>query len=331
MKRWPLLALALAGACNLHGFNNGGGGAINLAASGDYVLAARGSAGLDVLRASDGARVGHLDPSGESDSVDDLAVDGDRVVLLDADSGRLSSYRLGADGALTPRTRDLRVDASPYSGVTAVAGRVVVSGGTCGIASFDLAADGALSPRGTLRAFRGQPEVSALPGVGAALLSTHFSGSSDEFVDGAEFGVSSLRVDALAVVDTRGLAGAGFTEGGGRPSSWPVRGVSDGDLAYVAHGGGLDVMRVGADLSLTRLSHLALPTPAVDVAVRGGVAYVVGASPPSLLTLDVRDPAQPRVTRRDDLDASARPSAVLATDDAVYIAAGPAGLLRRPR
>ena len=63
----------------------------------------------------------------------------------------------------------------------------------------------------------------------------------------------------------RGLAGAGFTEGGGTPASWPPRTRVIRDHAYVAHGGGLDVFRVGADLALERLGRTALGGAAIDV------------------------------------------------------------------
>jgi len=65
----------------------------------------------------------------------------------------------------------------------------------------------------------------------------------------------------------RGLAGAGFTEGGGTPASWPPRTRVIRDHAYVAHGGGLDVFRVGADLALERLGRTALGGAAIDVDV----------------------------------------------------------------
>lgn len=331
MKRFLVAAAALS-ACGLHAFNNDSGGAINLAAAGEFVLAARGAGGLDVIRAVDGSRVFHLDPGGESDSYDDLSAEGERLVVLDGDSGRLSSFRLSTDGSLTALSRDQPVDSSPYSGVSLSGGRVVVSGGTCGVASFTLDAQGRFSAPSTLRAARGQPEVTMLPGGRGALLSTHFSGSSSEFVDGAEFGVSSLRLDPMSIASARGLPGAGFTEGGGRPSSWPVRASVRGELAYVAHGGGLDVIRVGAELSLTRLSHTALPMRGVEVSVRDERAYVVGASPALMVVLDVSDPAAPRVLRQEPVtEAGARPAAVYVSESWVYIAAGPAGLLRRER
>lgn len=331
-RAWAWLATAtVLGGCDLHGANNDTGGAINLAVSGDYVLAARGTAGLDVVQASTGQVVSHLDPGGGAGTYDDVAADGPVILVHSVDDERLDSFLLTPEGQLAPATRGLEVPAGPYSGVSVAAGRAVVSGGTCAITVLSVDAAAGLSEVGSFEAYRGQPDVTVLPSGAGALLSTHFSGDEDAFVDGQEFGVTAMSVPGLATVAPLGLAGAGFSDGGGTPASWPVRTAIAGDVAYVAHGGGLEVVRVGADLSLLRLAHLDLPLAAVDVAVDGAEAFVVGV-PAQVAYVDVSDPAAPRLTGTLPIaGADAMPTAVAVTPDAIFIAANGAGLQRIPR
>ena len=319
--RWAIVSLLLAG-CSLHPSNNGGG-AINLAVAGEWVIVARGESGIDVLRAATGERVGGRAPDGESDSYDDVASDGTTLLALDADDGRLTSLAVGPGGSLDVVTDDLPVEVGPYSGVSLGGGRAVVSGGTSPLTLLSVDGKGALAKQGSLERYRGLPDAVVLPDGRGALLSTHFSGSSDEFVDGQEFGVSTISLSPLAFVDARGLDGGGFTPGGGTPASWAVRADVRGDLAAVAHGGGLDLFRIDAGLALKRAGRLSLPFSAVAVALDGDRAYVVGASPPSLAEVDVSDVAAPRLVATVAVSgADASPTAVVVVGDRVYVAAG---------
>lgn len=332
MTRLPwLLTVSLAAGCTLHDSNHDTGGPLNLAVAGDYVIAARGTAGIDVVRASTGAVVSHVEPRGEVGAYDDVAADGAVVLAHSVGDERVSSFVLTLDGELTPVDADLEVPSGPYSGVSLAGGWAVVSGGTCAITVLDVEDDGHLARVGQFEAFRGQPDVTMLPGGAGALLSTHFSGDEDAFIDGQEFGVSAMSLAAQGVVDPLGLPGAGFSDGGGTPASWPVRATVAGDLAYVAHGGGLEILRVAADLTLARVAHLDLPFAAVDVAVDGDEAFVVGV-PAQVAVVDVADPAAPRFDRTLPLvgDGS-MPTAVALAGGAIYVAANAGGLLRLPR
>lgn len=316
-----LASVALAG-CDLHDFNNEAG-AINLAVSGDLIVVAAGTEGADVVDATTLDVRFHLDPDDVADSYDDVAIDtsGDApvVLLFDADDGVLRSFLLGADGGLD-EVSTVEVGAGPYSGVSASAGAAVVSGGTCGVTLLSVGGDGALEVVSTASIDRGQPDVAMLPDGSAALLSSHFSGSEDEFVDGQEFGLSLVRATDLSLADRLGLEGAGFTDGGGRPASWPVRASIVGDHAYVAHGGGLHIVRISSGPSLETAAHLPLDVAAIDVAVFGDRAYVVGV-PAAVLVVDITDPEHPSVLESIALENSeVAPSSIVATADRIVVA-----------
>lgn len=328
-----LLALVVLSAvpssvtgCNLHASNNCEG-AINLVVSGDHVVVARGEEGIEVVAADSGEVISRFDPTGDSDSYDDVSADGNVVLALDADDDLLTSFTLSAEGTLSVVTADLEVATGPYSGVGISGGRAIVSGGTSEMTFLTVDGGGALSIDGTLEAFRGQPDATMLAGGAAALMSTHFSGSEDEFVDGAEFGVTTVDMGSQAVVATRGMVGAGFSEGGGTPASWPVRASIVDTLAYVAHGGGLDVLRIEDGLGLTRLSHVDLSIEATDVFVDGTTAYVTGV-PPRVIAIDVTDPDNPQIGTETTVDGTdANPTAVVVAGGRVFVAANAAGLV----
>jgi hypothetical protein len=166
------------------------------------------------------------------------------------------------------------------------------------------------------------------------VVSTHFSGDEEEFIDGEEFGVSTLSLVYPSYVDARGLEGAGFTDGGGTPASWPVRSRVVRDVAYVAHGGGLEVLRVGGDLALEQAGRARLGGPAVDVDVdaEAGLAYVLVAQPARIVRVDVSDPSRPEVLDTLDLPGEEpRATAIVVAGDSLYVADEVAGLVRAKR
>ena len=325
-----LLLVLTASGCHLHPSNNDGG-AINLAVSGMNVVVARGSEGIEVINGLNGDVVSFIAPRGESESYDDVAADAGIVLALDAECDRLSSFRLAPSGRLEAVMLDLEVATGPYSGLGFSNGKAIVSGGTNEMTFVDVAADGSLAVAGTLSAFRGQPDATMIPGGGGAVMSTHFSNSSDEFVDGAEFGVTTVDMTTRAVVATSGMKGAGFTGGGGTPASWPVRASVQQQLIFVAHGGGLDILRLDANLGLSRASHLDLSVEATDVFAIGDTAYVTGV-PARVIAVDVSDPEQPKVTTETRIDGEeANPTAVVASGNNLYVAANAAGLVKLSR
>jgi hypothetical protein len=308
----PLVPLvALATACDLHAFNNDGG-ALNLAADGDRVAVALGKGGVSLLDGKTAARVAQAAPTGGADSIDDVTLADGWLFALDGDDGKLAVY----DAKSLALVQDgVEVEVGPYTGIAARAGRVVVSGGTGPATVFRYDAAGKLTRERTIAGHRGTPDV-ALDRAGlGAFFSTHF----EEPVDGHEFGLSSATFDGR-LVDAVGLPGAGFTEGGGRPSSWPVRATVDNGRVYVAHGGGLSVVGYDAALDLTLTTTLDLQLRAVDVAVDRTTAWVVGVVPSALVEVDLTEPARPSVKKRTPLDGM--PTAVAVNAGWILIAAG---------
>lgn len=117
----------------------------------------------------------------------------------------------------------VEVEVGPHTGIAARAGRVVVSGGTGSATVFRCDASGKLTRERTIPGHRGTPDAALDRAGRGVFFSTHF----EEPVDRHEFGLSSATPDGR-LVDAVGLAGAGFTEGGGRPASWPMRAAVDG-------------------------------------------------------------------------------------------------------
>lgn len=327
VRHFSFVALVAAG-CHLHPSNNDGG-AINLAASGDVVFVARGCDGLEVVDGASGEVLETLAASGESDSYDDLSVADGLLFVLDADDGYLTTFAIGADGGLTQKTADVEVEVGPYSGVSAAGSAVVVSGGTSEMTFLSYTSDGGLSETATLEGHRGHPDVALDPAGTLALVSTHFS----DDVDGHEFGVVSAALSPPSFSDEAGLPGAGFTEGGGTPASWPARAAFGPTHAFVAHGGGLSVLSTDASRAISVVTTIDVGIEAVDVTVAGDRAYVVGSSPtPRVVEIDVADPAAPSIVRTFDVSGEgAAPTAVLLIGENLFVAAGEPGLVRITR
>ena len=329
MPLWIAAAAGVSAGCNLHGFNNDRGGAINLASAGARILVARGTLGLEVLDAATGEVVQQLAPAGGADSFDDVAAAGALAVALDADDGVLVSFRFTSEGL---ELADVvpRVAVGPYSGVALDERHVVVSGGTKDATLFAIGPEGRLSEVARVEGHRGHPRVTMIPDLQAALVSVHFSGGDRP--EGHEFGVATLSMTERRFVASAGLEGAGFTDGGGRPASWPGGAHVARELAYVAHGGGLELLRVGAGLELERVARLRLPMAGVHVHVDGSEAFVVGASPSRLVVVDVSDPARPEIRREVSVgEEDDAPSAVIATPEHIFVALPRRGVLRLPR
>jgi len=316
------LSLVAAFAGCLHPSNNAGEGAINLAQAGDFLFVSRGEAGLDVVRVSDGELMFHEDPSGLVSSFDDVSARDSLLLALDADDGRLVSFRVDDAGALT-KADEIEVATGPYSGVALGLGRAVVSGGTCEVTVLRISSAGELEVAHRFSASRGQPDVSIDPTGASAILSTHFSSEERELTGAAEFGVSLLELESAAILDTLGLDEAGFTEGGGTPASWPVRAAFRDGALFVAHGGGLSEIELSpAGLTLART--VALEGPAVDVSIHDGRAFVVVATPPSVAEIDLESM---EVRQSFGLPDGESATAVIATTDWVYVAGNATGLL----
>jgi hypothetical protein len=265
-----------------------------------------------------------VEPSGESDSYDDLSSADGLLFALDADDGYLTSFALDANRSLRRMQADEAVEVGPYSGVTAAAQTLAVSGGTSEISIYRYARDGSFERTGTMTGHRGHPDMALAPSGDSTLVSTHFN----DDVDGHEFGVVSASFAPLAFIDGVGLPGAGFTEGGGTPASFPLRVAFFGEHAIVAHGGGLSVLRIDAGLGLTLVTTLELDLEAVDVAIDGQSAFVVGSAPaPRLIEVDLSDAQTPVVRGTLAIEGEdAAPTAVAVLGAKVFVAAGESGL-----
>src|SRR5690606_11120606 len=66
-----------------------------------------------------------------------------------------------------------------------------------------------------------------------------------------------------------------------------------GRTAFVAHGGGLDVVQIGGDGELDRRARISLPFPAVDVDVAGDRAWVVGGEASRIAEVDIAREDEP--------------------------------------
>ena len=287
------------------------GEAANVALAGDFAYATRGAEGIEILDLRDGGRR-VLRPAPGAGSADDLAVAGGLLFALDArPPGALAVYSLADPAAPALRQAPVPVEVGPFSGVSAAAGRVAVSGGTGLLSLREVAPDGRLGEEvATADLGRGQPDVLLSPDGRRAFVSTHLYGP--HFALGvAELGTAPLRIEPRGAVP---LETWGFTPGGARPASFPIRSAAlPGGLVLVAHAAGLGVIDASdpAAPRLLRVVDVGVEPVAVDA--RDGLAAVVGSDPePRLVVLDVRDPSRPEV-----IAARALPEGSLATGVAI--------------
>jgi hypothetical protein len=319
-----LLGCVLAcclGCAEEHEFTTADGEPNNVVIGNGVAYASLGSAGIAVLVLATGDALPTIEPP--SGAVHDLAIDGTRLFVLDANTGSLSVLDVSDPAATTVVSEAVTLPQSRFGGVDAADGLVVVSGGTSELTVLAYDSVGRLSlPITQARISAGQPDVALRRSGGMAFVSTHFEND----IDGAEFGVTAIRIglEGAHEVDRLGLVEAGFTPGNASPANFAIEAaVTDGDL-LIAHGGGLaliDASDPGG--ALRRRSVLALDMHAVSVAAMGGFAYVVGSEPqPTLVIVDI---ARQQVVGSGAL--SGVPTGVAVDGDNVVVAAGPAGLL----
>jgi len=317
---WPWLALAWYAATYPV---TSAGETANVVVDGALAYATLGERGFEIVDTATGAVLGTVPPPPGSESVDDLAVADRFLFVLDArPPGHLSVYSLASTPRPTLVSAPVDVPVGPFSGVAAGGGRVLVSGGTSLMTLRAYDAHGQLGPLlATLDCGRGQPDVLLSADGRRAFVSTHRWGPY--------FGVTSVQVSPLltktgmAKLDTYG-----FTAGGAKPANFPLEMALEGNALFVADLRGLIVL--AAD-DLRVVARLDVGFKAVNVDVRDHVAAVVGSSPqPSLVLVDVADPAAPRILRSIALPRGSRPTGVAIAPHHVVIAAGNRGLLRFP-
>lgn len=244
-----------------------------------------------------------------AESVDDVAVAGDLLFVLDArPPGHLAAYSLGS--GVEPRlvSAPLPVPVGPFSRLSVRRGAVVVSGGTSRLTAWRYDATGVLrGPIATADLGRGQPVAAIAPSGDAVYVAVHRWGPY--------FGVGIIDArptgDTLATLGTLAVEGAGFTDGGAKPASFPMGLASlDDSTLLLAHGRGLAVVHTGdrAHPRMRRLIDLAGPAVSVDV-LEGAAAVTVAGSRPAVVVLALDASGAPAM-RRIPLPPGTRPLGV---------------------
>lgn len=336
-----LLVAATSGlaGCRLPEFAPAGEPA-NVAAAGGLAVATLAEQGFAIRERGSAAPLALVAPPAGSDRVDDVALDGELLFVLDAlEPGALTVYSLADPRA--PRLVDgpREVPVGPFSGVAAANGVAIVSGGTSELTLHRYARDGRLHEGvASLDLGRGQPDVVLSRDGRLAVVSTHFSFLADTFGfttlaldDGDEHArddaLPAARIAARVTID-----GAGYAPGGARPANFPLEAALDGPTLAITAAGSLALFDVADPAAPRALATLPLPFAPVSVDLAGGLAVAVGSSPaPTLAWIDVSDRSRPRLLATVPLPASSRPTgvALAATDGppVAVVAAGGGGLL----
>lgn len=303
------------------------GEAANVAIEGPLAFVSLGERGFEIVDVASGNVLEIVPPPASSESVDDLAIAGDFLFVLDArPPGHLSVFSLAASPKLKLTSAPIEVAVGPFSGVSAGGGRVIVSGGTSLMSLRAYDSEGKLGPLvAEIDCGRGQPDILMSPDGDRAFVSTHRWGPY--------FGLTSVRVSPSSLTRTGSvnLDTYGFTAGGAKPASFPIETAFEGDVLYAATLRGLTVVSIAASDQLTRSTTLDLGVKGVNVDVRNHLVAVVGSSPrPMLVLVDVSSPSSPRVVRSIPLPNGSRPTGVAIGATHVVVAAGNQGVLRFP-
>jgi hypothetical protein len=276
---------------------------------GGHAYVAAGAEGIEVVDLATPGRRRLVPPVAPADRIDDLAVADGWLFALDATPpGHLMTYSLSDPGAPVPSGAVVPVPVGPFSGVSAAAGVVAVSGGTSQLSLREYDRDGRFGAEVATADFgRGQPDVALRPDGRLAAISTHLYGP--EFA--VTFAAIRRRPLALQALGQLRLKDAGFTAGGFKPAHFPLVAAWRADRVYVADGGGLAVVDVSDPARPRLLARDRRPRPAIDVAVAGDELDVLraGAHPAVLrYRLDGSGPPTPIGTW--SLPAGSRPAAI---------------------
>ncbi|MES1240890.1 MAG: hypothetical protein ABUT39_04665 [Acidobacteriota bacterium] len=267
---------------------------------------AAGADGIEIVDLTTHKRKILLPPAAPADRIDDVAVADGWLFALDATPpGYLMTFSLARPDLPIAR---VPVPVGPFSGVSAAAGVVVVSGGTSQLTLREYDRNGRLGAEVITADFgRGQPDVAVRPDGRMAAISTHTFGP-DFAITFAEIQRRPLRLKPQGQL---ALKNAGFTEGGFKPAHFPLVAVWRGDDVYVADGGGLEMI----DASDPKNPRLPLsdpsPTPAVDAVMAGGELDVLRAGPyPGVVRYRLDDSGAPILYATWRLPAGSRAAAI---------------------
>ena len=275
---------------------------------GGHAYIAAGADGIEVVDLAIQKRR-LLPPEAPADRIDDLAIADGWLFALDATPpGHLMIYSLANPDLPSASGDVVPVPVGPFSGVSAAAGVVAVSGGTSQLTLREYGRDGRFGTEVVTADFgRGQPDVALRPDGRLAAISTHIFGP--EFaITFAEIRRQPLSLEMLSQLE---LKDAGFTIGGFKPAHFPLVAAWRGDHVYVADGGGLGVI----DVSDPRRPHLLLrdrrPQPAMDVVVSGDELDVLRAgSQPAVFRYRLEDSNLPTPAGSWNLPAGSHPAAI---------------------
>lgn len=299
----------------------------NVVAGEQFAYAAAGPQGLVVIDLNAVAVSGIVSPPGFTGSIDDVSLDGDLLFTLDAaGAGGLSVFSLANPAQPTLVSGPVSVAVSPFAGVSARNERVVVSGGTGLLSVRNYNQNGNLvGSTSVIDLGIGQPDVLVAEDGSSAFVSTDFAG----LFDGQSFGITVIDIESppTTILDRVGIAGAGFSPGGGVPANFPLESAQQGDMLFVASGSGVAVYDTSNLNSLQTIALIPLNTNPVNVDVNNDTLYVIGNSPtPTLTVIDVSDLSSP-VVNTMALPAAGTPFSVAATSTHVVIADADLGVL----
>lgn len=263
------------------------GEAGNIVARGSVAYVTLADSGVAVIDAASGRRLAVHPPPAGTESVDDLALDGDLLFLLDARApGALSVWSLRDPIRPTLIAPGRPVPVGPFSGVSARGGLCVVSGGTSDLTVWRYDTVGRLEPTGALDLGRGQPDV-LVASSDLAFVSVHYWGPY--------FGIDVVRGERGQFVRVGQLAldDAGFTTGGAGPANFPIESaLLDSATLLVAHSRGLAVIRVAPVRKPSLVEVIDVGGPAANVDAAGRVVVVaVGGRTPAIAFVDFNAPA----------------------------------------
>ncbi|HXT21928.1 MAG TPA: hypothetical protein VN923_14350 [Thermoanaerobaculia bacterium] len=277
--------------------------------AGDHAYVAAGVDGIEVIDLGASRRLALVPPAAPADRIDDLAVEGGWLFALDATPpGHLMSYRLAGIGASSRPVATVAVPVGPFSGVSAAAGLVVVSGGTSQLTLREHDGDGRFGAEVASADYgRGQPDVVLRADGEMAAVSTH--------IVGPDFALTLVAIArrplALREVGQLPLRDAGFTRGGFKPAHFPFVAAWLGQRVYVADSGGLAVVDVADPARPRLLAREAHAQPAIDLATWGDELDVLRAgSEPAVVRYRLGGDGTPTVAGVWTFPAGDRPAAL---------------------
>ncbi len=280
-----------------------------IAVNGGHAYVAAGAGGIEVVDLSTQERRTLVPPQAPADRIDDLAVADGWLFALDATPpGHLLIYSLSNPDLPLHSGEVLPVPVGPFSGVSAAAGVVAVSGGTSQLTLREYSRDGRLGTDVVTADFgRGQPDIALRPDGRMAAISTHLYGP--------EFAINFVEIrrrpPGLKRISQLELKEAGFTAGGFKPAHFPLVAAWRGDRVYLADGGGLGVIDVSNPRQPRLLARNQRSQPAIDVVVAGGEVDVLRAgSQPAVIRYRLDGSGLPMPAGIWNLPEGSRPAAI---------------------